>query len=77
VCAGAFLNDVDDATRLIDYVDARLLALSYEREYTERWCLEKLMVALRKNLSDAGIEQLAAEGAMWTEARAVQYALTV
>jgi tetratricopeptide (TPR) repeat protein len=74
---GALLNDVDDAARLIGYVNARLRALSYEREHTERWCLEKLMVALRDRLSDADIERLATEGEAWTDDRAIQYAMTV
>jgi tetratricopeptide (TPR) repeat protein len=74
---GALLNDVNDAARLIGYVNARLRALSYEREYTERWCLETLVVALRNRLSDADIERLAAEGEAWTEDRSIQYAMTV
>jgi predicted ATPase/class 3 adenylate cyclase len=74
---GALRKDVDDAARLIGFVDARLRALSYEREYTERWCLEKLKVALRERLSDSEIERLAAEGAEWTEDRAAQVAMTV
>jgi tetratricopeptide (TPR) repeat protein len=74
---GALLNDVDDAPRLIGYVNARLRVLSYEREHTERWCLEKLMVTLRERLSDADIERRAAEGTLWTEDHAIQYAMTV
>jgi predicted ATPase/class 3 adenylate cyclase len=74
---GALQNDVDGAARLLGYVDARFHVLSYEREYTERWCLEKLMVALRERISDHAVERLAAEGASWTEDRAVQYAMSV
>ena len=74
---GALLNDGENAARLIGYVNARLRALAYEREYTERWCLDKLMAALQDRLSGADIERLAAEGAVWTEDRAVQYAMSV
>ena len=73
----ALCNDVNDGARLIGYVDARFTVLSYEREYTERWCLEKLMVALRERLSESDIEQLAAEGAAWTEDHAVEQAMSV
>jgi hypothetical protein len=68
----------DQSTRTSErQLDARFAVLSYEREYTEHWCLEKLMAALRERLTDPEIERLAAEGAAWIEDRAVQYALTV
>jgi hypothetical protein len=74
---GALCDDLNDAARLIGFVDARFSVLSYEREYTEHWCFEKLMAALRERLTDPEIERLTAEGAPWTEDRAVQNALTV
>ena len=51
--------------------------LGYEREATEKWGYEKLMAALREQLSEAEIEKLAAEGAAWSEDQAVDEALKV
>ena len=51
--------------------------LGNERESTEKWGYEKLMAALREQLSEAEIEKLAAEGAAWSEDRAVDEALKV
>jgi cytochrome c553 len=45
------------------------------REATEKRGYEKLMAALRDQLSDADVEKLAAEGAAWPEDQAVEEAL--
>lgn len=74
---GALCNNVDTSARLVGHVNARFQALGYGREYTEQWCYDKLMDTLREHLSEAEIEMRAAEGAMWTEDRAVQEATTV
>ncbi len=66
-----------DAARLIGYVDVQLQRSGYEREPTEKWGHEKLMAALRDQLSEAEIEKLAAEGAAWSEDQAVEEALKV
>jgi tetratricopeptide (TPR) repeat protein len=63
------------AVRLLGYVDAQFKALGYKRESTEKWGYDKLMNALREQLSEAEIEQLAAEGAAWLEDQAVEEAL--
>ena len=44
---------------------------------TEKWGYEKLTATLRKQLSDAEREKLAAEGAAWSEDQAVEEALKV
>ena len=54
-----------------------LKELGSEREATEEWGYEKLMAALREQLSDAEIEKLAAEGAAWSEDRVAEQALKV
>jgi predicted ATPase/Flp pilus assembly protein TadD len=74
---GALSNEVNDAARLVGYVDARFRALAYEREYTEKWCLKKLTGALRERLTEPEIDRFAAEGAAWPEDRAVELALSV
>jgi len=74
---GALRGEVRGAAQLIGYVDAQYKELGYEREGTEKWGYEKLMAALREQLSDAEIEKLAAEGAAWSEDQAVDEALKV
>lgn len=73
----AIRGDVRDGARLLGYADARLRALGYEREYTEKWCFEKLLTELRGHLDDSEIEKFTAEGAAWTEDRAVELAVSV
>jgi hypothetical protein len=73
----AVRSDVDAAARLIGYVNARLDALEYEREPTEKWGYAKLTAALRMHRSEAEVEKLAAEGASWSEDHAVEEALEV
>jgi len=74
---GALHREVDNAARLIGYVNVQLKELGSEREYTENWGYEKLMTALHERLSEAEIEKLAAEGAAWSEDQAVEEALKV
>jgi hypothetical protein len=62
---------------LLGYVGSQYTALGLQREPTEQWGYETLMAALRETLSDAEIEQLAAEGAAWYEDQAVEEALKV
>ncbi len=63
--------------RLRGYADAWYRGQGNERGPTEARTYEKLMAALREHLSDAEIEKLAAEGAAWSEDRAVEEALAV
>jgi len=74
---GALHDDARDAARLIGYVDAQYEVLRSSREPTEKWGYQKLMVTLRERLGDAEIERLAAEGAAWSEDRAIEEALSV
>ncbi len=62
---------------LIGYVNVQYKETGSEREYTEKWGYDKLMAALRNQLSEAEIEKLAAEGAAWSEDQAVEKALKV
>jgi predicted ATPase len=59
------------------YVEARFRELGYAREPADRWFCEKLMAALRAQLSEAEIVGLEAEGAAWTEDQAVEEAMMV
>jgi hypothetical protein len=67
----------EHAARLVGFIDERFRVLSYEREYTERWCLEKIMAAIRERLTQPEIDRLAAEGASWPEDRAIELAMTL
>jgi tetratricopeptide (TPR) repeat protein len=73
----ALRGDVNDAARLIGYVDRQYKELGLKREATETWGYEKLMAALHEQLSEAEIEKLAAERAAWPEDQAVEAALKV
>jgi predicted ATPase/class 3 adenylate cyclase len=72
----ALRGEVNDATRLIGYVDRQYKELGTEREATETWGYEKLMAASREQLSETEIGKLAAEGAAWSEDQAAEAALT-
>jgi len=72
---GALRGDVEYAAHLVGFIDERFRVLSYERERTERWCLEKLMATVRERLTQPEIDRLETEGAAWTEDRAVQQAM--
>jgi predicted ATPase len=61
--------------QLLGYVDAQYTALGMQREPTEQWGYDKLMTALRETLTEDEIAQLSAEGAAWSEDRAVEEAL--
>jgi hypothetical protein len=68
---GAVRGQAHDAARLIRYVNGQYAELGSEREYTEKWGYDKLMAVLRERLSEAEIEELAAEGAAWSEDQAL------
>ena len=65
------------AASLTGYVDAQYRELEYEREPTEKWGYKKLMAALLQQLREAEIDELEAEGAAWSEDRAVEEALNI
>ena len=73
----ALRGELNDTARLIGYVNAQYTELGQEREATEKWGYDKLMTALREQLSEADIERLAAAGAAWSEDQAVEEALKV
>jgi len=70
-------NDVRRGAQLLGYVDAQYAALGQQREPTEQWGYDKLMAALRETLSEDEIATLGAEGAAWSEDRAVEEAQKV
>jgi tetratricopeptide (TPR) repeat protein len=73
----ALSGDARRAARLRGYADAWYHNAGYEREFTERRTHEMLMAVLHDHLSNAEIEKLTAEGAAWSEDRAVEEALKV
>jgi predicted ATPase/class 3 adenylate cyclase len=62
--------------RLLGYVDAEYDQRAIRREFTEQWGYDKLLAALRETLSADEIKELTAEGAAWSEDRAVEEALS-
>jgi tetratricopeptide (TPR) repeat protein len=70
-------GDTRRGAQLLGQVDAQYSALGYKRETTEQWGYDKLVTALREQLSEDEIAQLAAEGAAWSEDQAVEEALKV
>ncbi len=73
----ALLGQTQSAAKLLGYVDAQFKELGVTRQPTEKWGYEKLMAALREQLSEAEIEKLVDEGARWSEDQAVEEALKV
>ncbi len=75
---GALGGQISSAARLIGYVNANYEELELQRASigaAGMWGLEKLMATLREHLSDAEIDELAAEGAAWSEDRTLEAAL--
>jgi hypothetical protein len=70
-------GDARRGAQLLGHVDAQYTALGTQREATEQWGYDKLMATLREQLSEDEIAQLAADGAAWSEDRAVEEALKV
>ncbi len=68
---GALNGDTERAARVLGYVDSEFSRLRYEREGTEQWSRDKLEAALRAALAEDRIAVLAAEGAGWSEDRAL------
>ena len=73
----ALREEFRSAARLVGYVNAQFKELGYEREPTEKWGYEKLIVALRERLSDTETSKLESEGAAWSEDQAVEEALKI
>jgi hypothetical protein len=67
-------GEVNDAARLVGYVNVQLEELGVERPDTEKWGYDKLMAALREKLGEDEIERLVAEGSAWSEDQAVERA---
>ncbi len=63
-----------NGAQLLGYVDAAYEERGLSREFTERWGYEKLMIALREQLSEADIAKLSVDGATWSEDQATEEA---
>ena len=63
------------AAQLLGYVDAHYADLGLKREYTEQWGYDKLLAVLHDTVREDEIAPLLAEGATWSEDRAVEEAL--
>ena len=74
---GALGAKYSSAARLLGYVNVQYGLLALEREATEKWAHEKLAVTLGARLNAAEIDALAAEGANWSEDRAIEEALGI
>lgn len=70
----ALQGDAGRAARLIGYVDARMAELQHEHEHTERREHERVITALRTQLSEDDLERFMAEGRAWSEEKAVNQA---
>lgn len=70
-------GDARRGARLRGYVDRETTAPGMQRTPTEQWGYDKLAAALREQLSEAEISQLAADGATWSENQAIEEALKV
>jgi predicted ATPase len=70
-------GDARRGAYLLGYADTQLSQLGLKREPTEQWSYDQLMTALRDTLSPDEIATLEAEGAAWSEDRAVEEALKV
>lgn len=68
-------SDGSRAAQLLGYVDGRFTEEGYKRGTTERWCYDKLIAALRQTMGEDEVEQLSAQGATWSEDRAVEEAM--
>ncbi|MDQ6931547.1 MAG: hypothetical protein M3160_00060 [Candidatus Eremiobacteraeota bacterium] len=66
-----------DAARLVGYVDATYQEVGLRREFTEEWGYQKLMIALREQLSEADVYKFSAEGARWSEDEATEEAVKI
>lgn len=73
----ALNNDARHAGRLLGYADSAFVRFEYVREPTERISYERLIALLEKQLRDDEIAALRAEGASWSETRAIEEALKV
>jgi len=73
----ALRGDSHGGARLAGYVNTQFKELGYQRETTEKWGYEKLVLALRERLSETESSSLESEGAAWSEDQAVEQALTI
>ena len=73
----ALKNDARRAATLLGFAESSFAAVEYVREPTETICYERLMGLLRKYLREDEIEAMRAEGASWSENRAIEEALKV
>ncbi len=74
---GAQQGRQHDAARLLGYVDELIKKSEWQREPTETWSYDKLLVVLREHLNENEVKALCAEGAAWSEDQAIATALTI
>jgi hypothetical protein len=74
---GVLCGQANEAARLIGYVNAQYAELGSKREYTENWGYERLIAALREQMTADEIEKLEAEGATWSEDRVVEQVMSL
>ncbi len=68
-------GDVQNAARLLGYVDKMFEESGFWREPTEKWSYDQLMATLGAKLKGDEVSALASQGAAWTEEQAVEEAL--
>jgi predicted ATPase len=68
-------GDARRGAQLLGYVNAQYSAQGLQRLSTEQWGYDKLIATLRETLGEDEIAQLAADGATWSEDKAVEEAL--
>jgi tetratricopeptide (TPR) repeat protein len=74
---GSSCGHTRDSARLVGYADVQYEKLGMHREFTEKWSYERLTAALHEQLSSVEIENLAVEGAAWSEEQAIHQAMTM
>jgi hypothetical protein len=76
ICAllGALAGRYEEAARLVGYVDAHYATGSRSREPTEEYIYGRLVNLLATKFSVAKNETFKAEGALWSENRALDVA---
>jgi tetratricopeptide (TPR) repeat protein len=70
-------GDSRRAAQLLGHVDRRFAEMGSKREPTERWGYDKLLAALRDAMDEDEVARLSAEGATWSEDRAIEEALLI
>jgi hypothetical protein len=70
-------DDLDNAARLLGYVDKGFADAGFVREPTEKWGYDQLMSALRQRLNDDQIGKLGLQGSAWTDDQVIAQSVTL